>query len=83
MKLYITYEDKGPSGPCGQDMRTTAHWKRLYILEGTYEAIKSKLEEMESSFYKGRKSPKFMNCYWEETNDDEYGMGNDVYYVQT
>ena len=52
MKLYICYEDKGPSGPCGQDMRTTSPQKRLYIIEGTYDEVKNKVRELENSLSK-------------------------------
>ena len=83
MKLYITYEDKGPSGIVGQEVTATSAWQRLYILEGTYQEIKNKLEEMENSFYSYRRSPRFITTYWEETGDNEYDVGNDVYHVQT
>jgi len=76
MKLYICYEDKGPSGPCGQDMRTTSHQNRLYIVEGTYDEIKQKLETLESSFPKnGRRSPKLTNYYMEGNNEEMYECG--------
>lgn len=84
MKLYICYEDKGPSGVCGQDMYTTSHHKRLYIIEGTYDEIKDKVRELENSFSKnGRRSPKLTNYYMDGTIDEryEYGFGNQVVYL--
>ena len=71
MKLYICYEDKGPSGPCGQDMITTSPQNRLYIIEGTYEEIKQKRDKLESDIStSSRRSPKLTNYYWED--DDNY-----------
>ena len=84
MKLYICYEDKGPSGVCGQDMYTTSHHKRLYIIEGTYDEIKDKVRELENSFSKnGRMSPKLTNYYMDGTIGEryEYGFGNQVVYL--
>jgi hypothetical protein len=84
MKLYICYEDKGPSGPCGPDMYTTSHHKRLYIIEGTYDEIKDKVRELENSLSKNyRKSPKLTNYYMECTTDEksEYEFGNEVVYL--
>lgn len=77
MKLYIIYKDDGPSGACGQDMYTTSHHNKLYILEGTYQQIKNKIEEMESSF-SGRKNPRFCDYYTDETNDGY----NNIFYVK-
>ena len=84
MKLYICYEDKGPSGPCGQDMRTTSPQKRLYIIEGTYDEVKDKVRELENSLSKNnRKSPKLTNYYAEGTSDEtwEYGFDKEVVYL--
>ncbi len=82
MKLYITYKDDGPSGICNQDMRTTSPHNKLYILEGTYQQIKDKIDEMESSFSKrnfvGRKNPRFCDYYTDVTNDGY----NNVFYVK-
>ena len=81
MKLYIIYKDDGPSGVCGQDMRTTSSHNKLYILEGTYQQIKDKIDEMESSFSKrnfGRKNPRFCDYYTDVTNDGY----NNVFYVK-
>ena len=81
MKLYITYKDDGASGVCGQDMYTTSHRNKLYILEGTYQQIKDKIEEMESSFSgrkSGRKNPRFCDYYTDDTKDGY----NDAVYVK-
>jgi len=80
MKLYIIYKDDGPSGVCGQDMSTTSHRNKLYILEGTYQQIKDKIEEMESSFparKSGRKNARFCD-YFTDVDNDGY---NNVFYV--
>lgn len=80
MKLYIIYKDDGPSGACGQDMYTTSYHNKLYILEGTYQQIKDKIEEMENSFSgrkSGRKNPRFCDYYTDETNDGY----NNVFYM--
>lgn len=86
MKLYIIYKDDGPSGICGQDMSTTSHKNKLYILEGTYQQIKDKIDEMESSFSKrnfGRKNPKFCDYYFEGTDEDGNNYyDDDVVYVK-
>ena len=82
MKIYFCYEDKGPSGACGQDIYTTSHHNRLYVVEGTYEEIKQKIETLESSFPKnGRRSPKLTNYYMEGTYEEmeEYGFNKVVY----
>jgi hypothetical protein len=82
MKLYITYKDDGATGVGGQDTATTSARNKLYILEGTYQQIKNKIEEMESSFPSiRRKNPRFGDWYFEgpdgEGNDDY----NDVVYL--
>jgi hypothetical protein len=80
MKLYIIYKDDGPSGVCGQDMYTTSHRNKLYILEGTYQQIKDKIDEMVSFFSKrnfGRKNPRFCDYYTDDMNDSY----NDVVYM--
>jgi len=37
---FIYYEDKGPSGPCGQDVHTTSHWRELYKVQCTYGRVR-------------------------------------------
>ena len=32
-KCYVAYEDKGPSGPCGQSVECTRHHNDLYIFD--------------------------------------------------
>ena len=78
MKLYITYKDDGATGAGGQDHSTFAK-NKLYILEGTYQQIKDKIEEIESSFTSiRRKNPRFGDWYFEGPDDE----GNDdVVYV--
>ncbi len=31
--FYVAYEDKGPSGPCGQSVECTRHHNDLYIFD--------------------------------------------------
>ena len=82
MKLYVTYKDDGPNGPCGQDMYTTSNHNHLYILEGTYQQIKDKISEMESSFSSCyRKNPRFCDYYFEGTDDEGMNYYKDVVYV--
>ena len=82
MKLYITYKDDGATGVCGQDTATTSPRNKLYILEGTYQQIKDKIEEMESSFTSSRrKNPRFGDWYLEGPDDEGYDDYNDVVYV--
>lgn len=83
MKLYIIYKDDGPNGPCGQDMYTTSSHNKLYILEGTYQQIKDKIDEMKSAFatYR-RKNPRFCDYYFEGTDEDGNNYYNDVFYVK-
>jgi len=33
MKIYIRYQDDGPSGPCGQATSTTSPWDILHIFK--------------------------------------------------
>jgi hypothetical protein len=82
VKLYIIYKDDGATGVCGQDTATTSPRNKLYILEGTYQQIKDKIEEMESSFTSfRRKNPRFCDWYLEGTDDEGYDDYNDVVYV--
>jgi hypothetical protein len=77
MKLYIIYKDDGPTGVCGQGMYTTSHHNKLYVLDGTYQQIKDKIDEMEISFCGrnfGRKNPRFCDYYTDETNDGHNGV---------
>ena len=32
-KCYVAYEDKGPSGPCGQSVECTRYHNDLYIFD--------------------------------------------------
>ena len=38
-RFFVAYEDDGPSGPCGQDMRTTSPWRRLYEFDNEDDAL--------------------------------------------
>ena len=38
IEYYIAYEDKGPSGPCGQTFENTAPWRKLHIFENESDA---------------------------------------------
>jgi hypothetical protein len=80
MKLYITYKDDGATGAGGQDSSTFAK-NKLYILEGTYQQIKDKIEEMESSLFVRRKNPRFGDWYFEGPDDEGNDDYNDVVYV--
>jgi hypothetical protein len=81
MKLYITYKDDGATGAGPQDSSTFAK-NKLYILEGTYQQIKDKIEEMESRFSSiNRKNPRFGDCYFEGPDDEVNDDYNDVVYV--
>ena len=58
--------------------------QRLYVVEGTYDEIRQKLDKLESTFpNNGRRSPKLMQYYMEgnEEENDEYGFYNQVYYL--
>jgi hypothetical protein len=82
MKLYIIYKDDGATGVCGQDTATTSVRNKLYILEGTYQQIKDKIEEIESRFSSiNRKNPRFCDYYFEGPDDEGYDDYNDVVYV--
>ena len=82
MKLYITYKDDGSAGVGGQDSSTFAS-NKLYILEGTYQEIKDKIWEMESSFSSWhRKNPRFGDFFFEGTDDEGKVDYEDVVYVK-
>jgi hypothetical protein len=84
MKLYLTYEDKGPRGPGGQDCRFTCHWNLLYIIKGkTYQEIKDKLEKFENQMLNGgRLSPKIKDFYWESEVHDDIEVEDHVRYFE-
>lgn len=83
MKLYITYKDDGATGVCGQDTATTTARNKLYILEGTYQEIKDKIWEVESSFSSWhRKNPRFGDWFFEGPDDEGNDDYNDVVYVK-
>jgi hypothetical protein len=76
MKLYLTYKDDGSNCAGGQDESTFAR-NKLYILDGEYDQIKNKIEELESQLpHIRRKNPRFGDVYI-EGSDDNY---NDVVY---
>lgn len=80
MKLYVCYEDEGPTGVGGATiMSYSVPYKKLLIIEGTYDEIKEQLEKIEKVLpVNGRRSPKLGHFYWDD--DDEFGMGNDIIY---
>ncbi|QGT54339.1 hypothetical protein b3_0095 [Synechococcus phage B3] len=80
MKLYLTYEDKGPKENGGQDCYYTSCWRLLYILKGkTYQEIKDKVEKFENQMLNGgRLSPKIKDFYWENEEHDDIEVENHV-----
>ena len=56
MQWFITYEDDGPRGACGQQMSTTSPWRKLFRMLGTYEDVRAMAKKMLSST--ARKRPR-------------------------
>ena len=68
-KYYVAYEDKGPSGPCGQAVSTTAPWRNLYIFSDEQKARDFVTMITDSPFKLGRLWPKILG-FW--SNDINY-----------
>lgn len=69
IKYYVAYEDKGPSGPCGQTVSTTMSWNKLYIFNDEQKARDFVQVITGSPFKGGRKHPKIRG-FW--SNDPDY-----------
>jgi hypothetical protein len=65
--FYIAYEDKGPSGPCGQSCSNTMPWRHLYTFEDETKAreFPGKIRTW------GRMSPKILGI-WSDIPDIGY-----------
>ncbi len=68
IKAYISYQDEGPSGACGQGCHITSPWNNLYIVNGTMAAIKEYLEKL---LNQRRKKMKINVWFDDEEYDDE------------
>ena len=59
---YVAYEDKGPSGPCGQTVENTAPWRKLYIFGNESDAR----EFVDSVYLWRRIAPKIIG-FWSDS----------------
>ena len=75
VKIFMRYQDDGPSGPCGQACSTTNNWDILYIFENNDSARKftREVEEMKS-----RENAR-VSMSW--TDDDQFDR-KEVIYVE-
>ena len=69
IKYYVAYEDKGPSGPCGQTVKNTDPWRKLYIFIDEQEARDFIKNVTEAPFKLGRLRPKIIG-FW--SNSEPY-----------
>jgi len=63
---YVAYEDKGPSGACGQSCSNTMPWRILYVFKDEVKA-REFMEEVNTGKLR-RMSPKILG-FW---SDDEF-----------
>ena len=50
MKLYVTYEDEGPKGVCGQDTHTTSCWKNFMFFKELMKRLERNLNNLKVIF---------------------------------
>jgi len=65
--FYIGYEDKGPSGVCGQTVSNTAPWRKLFIFH-TEEKARKFINNLQSY---GRSQPKIIG-FWSDEKENYY-----------
>lgn len=63
--IYVGYEDKGPSGPCGQTVSNTAPWRKLYVFNSR-ESFQNFMDSIHSI---RRIQPKIVGV-WDSEFDD-------------
>jgi hypothetical protein len=66
MKVYIRYQDDGPSGPCGQ-LTSTNPWDQLHVFPD-YEQARMFMHQVENHTV-GRKNPRITGVWQEEEID--------------
>lgn len=62
---FVAYEDKGPSGPCGQITSVTSPWQKLYVFTNEAKARELIKKITENPFNSGRLYPKITG-YWSD-----------------
>jgi len=62
--FYIGYEDSGPSGPCGQTIRNTAPWRKLFIFKKEERA-----REFVDNIHNMRRIRPRILGYWSDEKD--------------
>ncbi|MCK5608343.1 hypothetical protein KAR91_41055 [Candidatus Pacearchaeota archaeon] len=67
-KYYVAYEDKGPSGPCGQVTSVTRCHSDLYVFDDE-ESARSFIKKVDERIIRSRIMPKITG-FWSEA------MGN-------
>mgnify|MGYP001086579038 CR=1 FL=1 len=69
-KYYVAYEDRGPSGPCGQTVENTAPWKKLYVFVDEVKARKFVADVTENPFKIGRLHPRITGFWSDDPHYD-------------
>lgn len=69
-KYYIAYEDKGPSGACGQSVKSTAPWNKLYIFNDEAKARKFMVKVVETPLAVGRLRPRITGFWSDDPSHD-------------
>ena len=77
---YVAYQDMGPSGACGQTVKNTAPWCKLYVFNDEVEAREFVSHVVLNPFKMGRLRPKIIG-FWSDDpmyNNVDDKRGKDV-----
>ena len=67
-QYFVAYEDKGPSGPCGQITSVTSPWRKLYVFTDEAKSRELVKKVTENPFNSGRLYPKIIG-YWSDIDE--------------
>lgn len=70
-RVYVRYQDDGPSGPCGQTMNVTSPWDRLYVYENEEDARAFVRFVKDKRVGWGRRNPR-ISGYWSWADGNAY-----------
>ena len=65
-KWYVAYEDKGPSGPCGQSTECTRHHNDLYVFDDEKSA---RAFIIRARVLRSRVKPRIVDVWSKEMNN--------------
>lgn len=76
MKVYLRYQDDGPSGFCGQTTSVTSPWDQLHIFPD-YDSAREYMRQLEQ-WPPGRKNPRVTAIWQEESGLEVFNhIGSD------